>query len=215
MKIISLNVGRPKTATYQDKPVQTGIYKQPVTGPVKLIGNNLAGDGQADLKHHGGVSKAVYAYPLEHYAFWQQKLGLDKALPYGIFGENLTVAGLDETSSYVGDHWRVGSAIVAVTQPRVPCFKLGVRFGDSSMTKRFMDEALTGVYLMVIQEGEMAAGDTIELVKRGKGEVAIKPLFEAFFNPKQDGALALLERALEVEELSAEWRIPILKLLHN
>jgi MOSC domain-containing protein YiiM len=204
MTLHSVNVALPVAVAHEHASVLTGIFKQPVAGPVRVRQLNLEGDGQADLVHHGGASKAVYAYSLDHYAWWRKTLARDD-LACGQFGENLTVAGLDEAQLCVGDQLRIGSALFTISQPRVPCFKLGIRFGDKRMPKMFADSLRTGVYLRVLQEGSIEAGDAVEMVPLGKGRIAIRSLFDAYFKPDDPTARALLARALEVPELSAEW----------
>jgi MOSC domain-containing protein YiiM len=166
---------------------------------------NLAGDGQADLTVHGGEDKAVYAYSLDHYAYWQLALK-SEALPFGQFGENLTIRGLDETESCIGDHWEVGTAIFAITQPRQPCYKLGVRFRDREMPKRFAQSGRTGVYLKVLREGTLASGDEVVVLRRGIGGVTVQELFRAYMNPSQAESKEVLRKALEVADLSNAWR---------
>src|SRR4051794_30148819 len=157
VKIVSLNVGEPGEVQWQGRIVTTGIFKEPVTGRVMMRRLNLDGDGQADLTVHGGVDKAVYAYPFEHYPFWRAELpGID--LPWGMFGENLTTEGLFEDSVFVGDRFQIGEAEGVVTQPRLPCYKLGIKFGRADMVKRFLGSRRTGFYLAVAREGMVAAG---------------------------------------------------------
>lgn len=208
MKLVSVNVSRPIDVRNGKDLVRTGIFKKPVAGPVAVGPTNLEGDGQADLENHGGEHKAVYAYSLDHYAYFREALGRDD-MPYGQFGENLTISGLDETRSFLGDHLRIGSAEFAVTQPRVPCFKLGIRFGDATVPKLFSRSLRTGFYLMVLREGTIQAGDEVELAQRGEGEVRIDQLYEALVRPKGKDVTAILARALEVAELAPAWRAAI------
>lgn len=208
MKLVSVNVSRPAEIRNGNDLVRTAIFKQPVTGPVAVGKYNLDGDGQADLENHGGEHMAVYAYSLEHYRYFRDALGRDE-MPFGQFGENLTVSGLDETRSYVGDHLRIGSAEFAITQPRVPCFKLGLRFGDPRVPKLFSRSLRTGFYLKVLRGGFVQVGDDVEVTRRGRGEVRIDQLYEALIRPKGKDVTAVLARALEVAELSPEWRTAI------
>src|SRR4051812_3857912 len=157
MKIISLNTGLPREVTWHGRRVTTAIYKNPVEGRVSLRWLNLDGDRQADLTVHGGEFKAVYCYPHEHYGWWMDQLGR-RELPMGMFGENLTTEGLDESSVHIGDRFSVGTAHVIVTQPRLPCYKLGIRFQSDAMVRRFLASRLTGFYVAVEREGELAAG---------------------------------------------------------
>jgi MOSC domain-containing protein YiiM len=208
MKVLSVNIGAPRDVIHAGKSVQTGIFKSPVTGRVRIQKTNLAGDGQADLKNHGGTNKAVYAYPFEHYAYWQAALQRD-SFNYGQFGENLTVLGLDESTCAIGDRLRIGDAVLAITQPRVPCFKLGIRFNNMEMVKAFSKSARTGFYLKVIAEGTVAAGDAIEFEPGAAERIPVKELFQAFFSARTPASNSVLKRALGNPDLSAEWRASI------
>lgn len=178
-RIISVNVGVPRKMTVKGKTVTTGIFKEPVKDRVMLRRLNLDGDRQADLSVHGGAEKAVYAYPKEHYEYWQHEL-LGNKLSWGMFGENFTTEGLLEDAVNVGDQFCVGTAELAVTQPRFPCYKLGIKFGRADMVKRFLTSGRTGFYLSVIQEGEVGAGDTIELIRREKDSVTVSNLVRMY-----------------------------------
>jgi MOSC domain-containing protein YiiM len=164
-RILSVNVGAPRKVSWNGGEVTTGIFKEPVAGRVILRRLNLDGDRQADLTVHGGVNKAVYVYPSEHYPYWQKQLP-GVTLPWGMFGENLTTEGLREEETHIGDRFRIGSALLMVTQPRLPCFKLGLKFGRDDMPKGFLASERTGFYLAVVEEGEIGAGDAIELEHR-------------------------------------------------
>lgn len=166
-RIVSVNVSLPKAVAWQGRTIRTGIFKEPVSGRVRATRHGLAGDGQADQRVHGGRTKAVYAYPSEHYAYWRRELR-DQDLPWGMFGENLTTEGLLETEVRVGDRFRVGTAILEVTQPRRPCVKLGIRFGREDIIPRFRQARRSGFYLAVVEEGELGAGDTIERFGPGR-----------------------------------------------
>jgi MOSC domain-containing protein YiiM len=168
MRILSICVGQPRVVEWQGRAVETSIFKSPVEGPVAVRRLNLDGDRQSDLTVHGGAAKAVYAYPSEHYAYWRAELP-DAELPFGAFGENFTTEGLLEGELRVGDRLRVGSAQFAVTQPRMPCYKLAVRFGRQDMVRRFHKSGRSGFYLAVVREGEVTAGDEVTLV-RGDGD---------------------------------------------
>ncbi len=168
MKIVSLNIGLPREVLWHGRIVTTGIFKQPVEGRVALRKLNLDGDRQADLTVHGGEYKAVYCYPVAHYGYWTRELP-GRQLPMGMFGENLTTNGLLEDSVQIGDQFAVGSAEVIVTQPRLPCYKLGVRFQADCMVKRFLASGRTGFYLAVTREGEVGAGDEIKVIGRDRG----------------------------------------------
>ena len=159
MKLLSVNVGLPREIEWKGKVVRTSIFKVPVRGRVQVGQLNLEGDQQSDLSVHGGIDKAVYAYPSEHYPFWRQELpGMD--LAWAVFGENFTTEGLLEETVHIGDRFRVGSAEFVVTQPRMPCFKLGIRFDRSDIVKRFLQSGRTGFYFAVLREGEVTAGDS-------------------------------------------------------
>src|SRR5256712_470937 len=175
MKLVSVNTGLPREVTWHGRSVTTAIYKQPAAGRVALRKLNLDGDRQADLSVHGGEHKAVYCYPIEHYEFWKKELpGRD--LPVAVFGENFTTDGLLESSVHLGDQFSVGSAQVVVTQPRLPCYKLGVRFQSDDMVKRFLSSGRTGFYLAVTREGEVGAGDEIKVVARDPNAVPISEI---------------------------------------
>ena len=180
MKLVSLQVGLPRKIRWRGTPVSTGILKKPVAGRIMLHRNNLDGDRQADLTVHGGWDKAVYVYPSEHYAYWRQQLpGID--LPYGSFGENFTTEGLIEDSVHLGDRFRIGGAVVEVTQPRMPCYKLGIRFKRADMPKRFHTSGRCGFYLAVLQAGEVGAGDSFERIRRNDGEVSVIECYRQAF----------------------------------
>jgi len=172
MQVISINVGMPREVEWRGQIVQTSIYKEPVTGRVRVDRLNIEGDRQADLTVHGGVEKAVYVYPSEHYEFWRKELP-DFDLPWGAFGENLTVAGLIENDLHIGDRFAIGSAEFVITQPRMPCFKLTIRFGRADMIKRFYRSGRSGFYVAVAKAGEIGAGDAIALLSRDADAITI------------------------------------------
>jgi MOSC domain-containing protein YiiM len=172
MKLVSIQVGRPRKVRWGGTWVSTGIYKEPVHGRIKLHRLNLEGDEQADLTVHGGWDKAVYVYPSEHYAFWRQELS-GEPLPYGIFGENFTTEGLNEESVRIGDQFKVGETILEVTQPRMPCYKLGIRFRRPDMPKRFHASGRCGWYLAVLQEGIVSAGDVWTRIRRNDQHMSV------------------------------------------
>src|SRR5439155_16677248 len=174
MRIVSLNVGLPREVKWHDRSVETGIFKEPVAGRVALRTLNLDGDRQADLTVHGGENKAVYCYPVEHYEYWRNELG--RELPVGMFGENFTTEGLLEKEAHLGDKFRVGSAEVVVTQPRLPCYKLGIKFGADDMVKRFLASGRSGFYLAVTREGEVGAGDEIVRISREMSAVPVSEI---------------------------------------
>lgn len=204
MKLLSVNVGLPRDIEWRGKVVRTSIFKSTVSGPIRLTKLNLAGDQQADLTVHGGFDKAVYVYPSEHYAFWRQELP-GAELPWGAFGENLTTeGGLADNAVYIGDRFRIGSAEFVVTQPRMPCFKLGIRFGRADVIKRFLHSGRNGFYFAVAKDGEVAAGDSIEILARDENGVTVADIVELYTADaaKQD----LLQRVSELAALPESWR---------
>jgi MOSC domain-containing protein YiiM len=203
MKVISINVGTPRAVQWKGKVVETGIFKAPVAGPVAVGRTNLAGDRQADLAAHGGVDKAVYAYPGEHYPFWARELGRAD-LPWGTFGENLTVEGLDEAAVRIGDRLAVGSAEFEVSQPRLPCAKLAMKLDRPDMVSRFLRSGRLGFYLRVLREGVIEAGQAITLLTGPRGAVTIAEL--ALLETTERGNAALLERAVRSSALTESWR---------
>jgi len=203
MRIISLNVGKPELVIVNDQPVSTSIFKEPIADRVMLRTLNLDGDRQADLSVHGGPDKAVYVYPSEHYLFWKHELP-EMELPWGMFGENLTTTGLLETETHIGDRFRVGSAEVKVTQPRMPCYKLAIRFERNDIIKRFLVSERTGFYLSVLKEGEVGAGDEFELLERNTADVRVVDVIRLYSSDKRD--LDLLRRAIASESLPNNWR---------
>jgi MOSC domain-containing protein YiiM len=202
MRLISVCVGVPREVDWKGKPVATGIFKQPVDGRLMMRSLNLDGDRQADLTVHGGAEKAVYAYPMEHYAYWRQEFPNDE-LPWGAFGENLTVEGLLESEVNIGDRFRIGTAEVMVTQPRFPCFKLNLKFGRDDMVKRFLNSRLSGIYFSVVQEGEIGAGDAITLVSRDEHNVTVADIVQIYVREASDD---LVRRAIQVPALAADLR---------
>lgn len=203
IKLVSVNVGVPRLVMYNGEPVSTGIFKEPVFGRVELRTPNLDGDRQADLSVHGGQSKAVYAYPSEHYDHWRHEFP-EMDLPWGMFGENFTTSGLYEADLNIGDKFRVGTAVIMITEPRLPCYKLGIRFGRSDIIKKFLVSGRTGFYFAVLQEGEVGAGDRIELSEKNKHDVRVSDVTRLYVREKQNAEL--LRRAIQVEALPERWR---------
>jgi MOSC domain-containing protein YiiM len=203
MKLISVNIGLPREVTWNGKVVSTGIFKAPVSDRVMVRSLNLDGDGQADLAVHGGADKAVYAYPLEHYDYWRSELP-ETELPLGIFGENFTTTGVKEEEVNIGDRFEVGTATLMVTQPRTPCYKLGIRFGRPDLVKRFLASRRTGFYLRVLQEGEVGAGDTLELVSRDENNITVADITQLYIRAADNPEL--LRRAVQLEALPKIWR---------
>jgi len=203
MKLISVNVGLPREVTWHGRAVQTSIWKNPTEGPVHVATLNLDGDRQSDLSVHGGVDKAVYVYPSEHYSFWQSELP-EADLVAGAFGENFTSEGLFENEVEIGDRLRVGTAEFIVTQPRMPCFKLGIRFARPDLVKRFLQSKRTGFYLAVQREGEVTAGDSIEFIERSGRGVTILDITNLYALDSQ--SQELLHRATELPALPESWK---------
>lgn len=202
MRVVSVNVGRPRTVSHQGRSVRTAIFKEPVIGAVHVGRLNLDGDKQADLRVHGGEDKAVYAYPSEHYAYWAEQLG--RAFPWGQFGENLTVEGLLEDDVYIGDVFRIGSVRLEVTQPRTPCFKLAMKMQVDDFVDRFAASLRTGFYLRVLEEGEVEAGAAIARSRRGVGALKVRQAYRLRHEPVPD-RLAL-QQALSAPALAVGWR---------
>ncbi len=206
MKIVSLNVGLPREVMWHGGAVTTGIFKEPVAGRVALRTLNLDGDGQADLSVHGGEYKAVYCYPVAHYGYWKKELA-GRELPMGMFGENFTTDGLSEDSAHLGDRFSVGSAEVVVTQPRLPCYKLGVRFQSDDMVRRFLASGRTGFYLAVTREGEVDAGDEIKVISRDENAVPVSEVTRLYIAKRYDqDDVKSLRRALGVAALPESWK---------
>jgi len=203
MKLLSVNVGLPREVLLKGKLLRTSIFKEPVKGHVRVATLNLEGDKQSDLTVHGGADKAVYAYPSEHYPFWRKELP-DMDLPWAMFGENFTTEGMLEDSIHVGDRFKIRSAEFVVTQPRMPCYKLAIRFGRPDIVKRFLHSGRTGFYFAVLQEGEVAAGDSIELLARDEHGVTVADVVNLYTADaaNQD----TLRRMVELPALPAGWR---------
>ena len=203
MELISIDLSLPKAVTHKDKTVSTGIFKEPVDGPIMVRRLNLQGDRQADLKSHGGVCKAIYAYPVEHYTHWAREL--DRAdFAFGQFGENFTVKGLLERDISVGDVLQLGDVVLEVTQPRVPCFKLGIRMGGlDDFPNRFLRSGLVGFYLRVLKEGEVSTGMKIERTGAESESMSIQDIHHAMHFDKRN--LAVAKRALGIDALSPGW----------
>jgi len=203
LRIVSINVGLLREVEWRGKTVTTSIFKAPVSGRVRVDRLNVAGDRQSDLTVHGGANKAVYVYPSEHYAFWREQLP-GTALPWGAFGENLTTEGLSEQAIRIGDRLRIGTAEFAVTQPRMPCFKLAARFGRADMPKRFLRSGRTGFYLRVSGEGELGAGDAVTLLEQDDDAVAVADIVKLYTS--DDANQDLLRRASKLPALPEDWR---------
>jgi MOSC domain-containing protein YiiM len=204
MKLVSVNVGLPRLLTWGGATFETGIFKYPVEGRIMLRTTNLDGDRQADLSVHGGVNKAAYAYPSEHYAAWNSELP-DPVRTWGAFGENFTTEGLLETSVSIGDRYRVGSAVVRVTTPRLPCFKLAAKFQRDDIIERFVRSGRSGFYFSVIEEGDVGAGDKFELLGREEPTLTIAEVNQLYTSKSPDHET--LQRSLNVKLLPESWRM--------
>ena len=203
MKLLSVNVSRPRIILQDGRPISTGIFKQAVKGRVLLKTLNLEGDRQADLNVHGGPDKAAYAYSFDHYESWSRELGRND-LKFGQFGENLTVSGLTEEKVHIGDIFRVGEALLEVTQPRVPCFKLGLKMGLPQFPKQFLHSGRSGFYLRVLEQGMVGAGDEISRVQVGPERLSIRELLGLFYFERDN--LEMAQRASRIPALSHSWR---------
>lgn len=203
MKVVSVNVGMPRAIATKMGPVSTGIFKEPIAGPVRIRTLNLDGDRQADLTVHGGPQKAVYAYPAEHYPYWEQQLP-GMAMTLGMFGENLTTEGLFEDSLHIGDRVKVGNAVLEVAQPRIPCYKLALKFGRDDMVKRFLVSGTSGFYFSVIEEGDVRSGSSIEIISRDANKVSVSDITRLYISHEPDGDL--LQRAVAVSALPRSWK---------
>jgi MOSC domain-containing protein YiiM len=203
MRVVSINVGTPREVLYRGRFIRTGIFKEPVQGNVHLAKLNLDGDRQADLSVHGGLSKAVYVYPAEHYEYWRGELDGMK-LPWGAFGENFTVEGLREETTRIGDRFRIGTAEVIVTEPRLPCYKLAIKFNREDIIKLFLRSRRTGFYLAAEQEGELGAGDSIEFLGRDENAITVAELVQVYLHGKKDREA--MERVLQAKALPEGWR---------
>jgi MOSC domain-containing protein YiiM len=206
MYIVSLNVGLPRDVLWHGRTVTTGIFKEPVEGRVRLRTLNLDGDRQADLTVHGGEYKAVYCYPLAHYSYWKKELP-GRGIPIGMFGENFTLDGPLEDTIHLGDRFSVGTAEVIVTQPRLPCYKLGVRFESDEMVKRFLASGRGGFYLAVTREGEVGVGDELKPIARDPQAVPVMEITRLYITKNFNAEdIASLRRALEVPILPESWK---------
>ena len=206
MQLISVNVGLPREVPWNDMTISTGMFKSPVAGDIKVGKLNLAGDGQADLTVHGGPDKAVYAYPAEHYGFWRDEFP-EMPLTWGYFGENLTTTGLREETVHIGDQLKIGSATFTVTQPRLPCYKLALRFGRDDIIKRFLASRRSGFYLSVLEEGALSTLSPVEIVHRDPNQVSIVDVINLFLGMPQDDEV--LQRALKVAALPHDWKLEL------
>ncbi len=205
MKVLSVNVGLPRKIIYNGQIINTAIFKDPVKGPIMLRRLNLDGDRQADLTVHGGIDKAVYSYPVEHYDYWRKQFPATD-LKWGMFGENFTTEGLLEDAINVGDQFQIGSAKLVATQPRMPCYKLGVRFRRMDVIRRFMTSGRPGIYFKILKEGEVKTGDKIKNIKRDKNNVTVKDIVSLYISKNHIDIIEMMMRAIKIRDLPEGWR---------
>jgi MOSC domain-containing protein YiiM len=205
MKVISVNVGLPRKILFNGQIITTAIFKDPVKGPISLRKLNLDGDKQADLSVHGGLDKAVYSYPSEHYDYWRKQFP-NTDLVWGMFGENFTTEGLFEDAVNVGDQFQIGSAKLVATQPRMPCYKLGVRFGRMDVIRRFMASGRPGIYFKVLTEGEVQRDDKIKIIRRDKNNVTVKDIVSLYIARNDIDNIETMKRATKIRDLPEGWR---------
>ena len=204
MNIKSVNIGAPITVPYRGKAISTAIFKKPVDTPIYISKTGLEGDTQVDLENHGGSDKAVYAFSSDHYQYWQEILG--RPLNYGVFGENLTISGLDETQLHIGDQLRIGEVILEVSQPRVPCYKLGIVVDNPQMPKLFTAHGATGIYFRVICQGYVTRHAPVEPTHSADSKITIHQLFNAYFDKGYNNRADILKKSHTIPQLSEEWR---------
>jgi len=198
-RVLSINVGQAREFMYKDRPAKSAIWKAPITGRIAARGVNLEGDDQADRKAHGGVDKAVYAYAIEDLRWWEETLA--RSLPYGQFGENLTTEGIEVNDALIGEHWEIGSTVLEVSEPRIPCWRLGVRMEDETFPRRFTEALRPGAYLRIIVEGDLGAGDEIRVTFRPPHDLTIRDFFRIYTRDRHE-----LERLLAIPGISESWR---------
>ena len=197
--VLSINVGRPREFDYHGRPARSAIWKVSVTGRVAARGVNLEGDEQADRKAHGGPDKAVYAYAVEDLRWWQNEIG--RSIPYGGFGENLTTEGIEVNDALVGERWEIGTAVFEISEPRVPCWRLGVRMNDALFPRRFTEAMRPGAYLRIIAEGDLTATDEIRIVEKPNHDLTIRDVFRIFTRDRHE-----VERLLAIPRMSESWK---------
>ncbi len=205
MKVLSVNVGLPRKVIFNGQIITTAIFKDPVKGPITLRKLNLDGDRQADLTVHGGIDKAVYSYPSEHYDYWHKQFPGTEIM-WGMFGENFTTEGLFEDAVNVGDQFQIGSAKLVATQPRMPCYKLGVRFGRMDVIRRFMISGRPGIYFKVIKEGEVKTGDKIENIKRDENNIKVKDIVSLYTGRSNKDNIEMMRQIIRIRDLPEGWR---------
>jgi MOSC domain-containing protein YiiM len=198
-KVLSVNVGTAREFEYSGRPAKSAIWKSPVVDRIAARGVNLAGDDQADRKAHGGPDKVVYAYAVEDARWWEQQIG--RSLAYGEFGENLSTVGIDVNDALVGEHWQIGTLVLEVSEPRIPCWRLGVRMNDKTFPRRFTEALRPGPYFRLVVEGNVGAGDQIRVVERPDHDLTVRDLFRIYTRDRDE-----VERLLAVPRMSASWR---------
>ncbi len=198
-KVLSVNVGTPREFEYKNRNAKSAIWKSPVTGRIAARGVNLDGDDQADRVAHGGYDKAVYAYAIEDIAWWEQQVG--QTIHYGVFGENVTTHGISVNEALVGERWEVGTTILEVSEPRIPCWRLGVRMEDKTFPRQFTQALRPGSYLRIIVEGDIGANDEINVIAKPDHDLSVRDVFRIFTHNREEFA-----RILEVEQMSADWK---------
>jgi len=214
VELISINVSLPKEIDHNNTHIQTSIFKQAVAGDIAVNQLNLAGDQQSDLKNHGGEHKAIYGFSAGHYNFWRHKLN-NPSLHYGQFGENLTITHLDEASLCIGDRIQINDCVLEITQPRVPCFKLGIAFDLSTMQELFIQHAATGIYFRVLQTGSIHTGNKVERIHQHPEQLSVQTLFKAYFDKNFVDPETVLKQAAGIPELSNEWRQKVVTRINN
>lgn len=212
MQLLSINVSKKQLINYGTRQIETGIFKKPIHQAVDVLEDHIQGDEQADLQNHGGLDKAVYAYSFAHYAYWKNKLSL-RELDFGSFGENFTFAELDEANIQIGDIFKIGSCLLQASQPRVPCFKLGLKFDNAEMPRLFTKSAKTGIYFRVLQTGTIAPDEQLILVEKAQNSVSVQTLFNAYYNQDVAQGLPIIAKAVELDTLSEAWKGQLAKYL--
>jgi MOSC domain-containing protein YiiM len=199
-RVLSINVGKAREFVFNGRPAKSAIWKAPAAGRIAARGVNLDGDDQADREAHGGPDKALYAYAVEDVRWWEERLG--RSLPYGQFGENVTTEGIEVNDALVGERWQIGSTVLEVSEPRIPCWRLGVRMEDKKFPRRFIDAQRPGAYLRIIVEGNVGAGDEIRVIGKPSRDLTIRDFFGIFYSRERDQ----LQRLVAIPELSPSWR---------
>ncbi|OUR64747.1 molybdenum cofactor biosysynthesis protein [Methylophaga sp. 42_25_T18] len=212
MELVSVNVSSPREVDYNGQLIRTGIFKKPIDGSVTITETHVDGDQQVDLKNHGGEHKAVYGFSANHYDYWRATLERPD-LTYGQFGENLSISDLNEATLCIGDQIQIGDCVLEITQPRVPCFKLGIAMDLRTMPKLFIQHASTGIYFRILQAGTIESGMTVENIFQHPKQLAVKTLFKAYFDKTFVGANSVMQQAAEIPQLSTEWQKKVLSRL--